>query len=158
MNFSIDLPIGCQKVFMHPNLHGKKVLVGLNKGPSRNKWFRHRLQICLFSGLVIGWWYGQNFGPHIHTKLKVEYPPGFSLSTQKPLTDTETEYNKTNINAVGIKQGQKKQLLSTNETIAATATSSRDNDIMFFLDNLINGKSDSQILSKDLITFNMHST
>ena len=26
------------------------------KGPSRNKWFRHRLQICIFSGLVIGWW------------------------------------------------------------------------------------------------------
>ena len=26
-------------------------------GPSRNKWFRHsRLQICVFSGLVIGWW------------------------------------------------------------------------------------------------------
>ena len=26
------------------------------KGPSRNKWFRHRSQICVFSGLVIGWW------------------------------------------------------------------------------------------------------
>ena len=79
------------------------------------------------------------------------------LSTQKLLTDNETEYNETNINAVGIKQGQKKQFLSTNETIAATVTSSRDNDIMSFFTNLINGKSDSQIPSKDLITF-MHST
>ena len=33
-----------------------KVLIGLKKDPSRNKWFRHRLQICVFSGLVIGWW------------------------------------------------------------------------------------------------------
>ena len=33
-----------------------KVLIGLKKGPSRSKWFSYRLQICAFSGLVIGWW------------------------------------------------------------------------------------------------------
>ena len=44
------------------------------KGPWRNKWFRHRSQICIFSGLVIGWWL--KFRPHIRTQLKVEYPPG----------------------------------------------------------------------------------
>ena len=32
------------------------MLLGLRKGPSRNKWFRYRLQICVFSGFVIGWW------------------------------------------------------------------------------------------------------
>ena len=32
------------------------LLFGLKKGPSRNKWFRHRLQNCVFSDLVIGWW------------------------------------------------------------------------------------------------------
>ena len=30
-------------------------MICLKKGPSRNKWFRHRSQICVFSGLVIGW-------------------------------------------------------------------------------------------------------
>ena len=54
--FSSGLPIGCQKIPMHPNLHGKKYWFVLKKGPSRNKWFRHRLQIFVFSGLVIGWW------------------------------------------------------------------------------------------------------
>ena len=34
----------------------QKVLIGLRKGPSRNKRFRHTLQICVFSGSVIGWW------------------------------------------------------------------------------------------------------
>ena len=29
MNFSSGLPKGCQKVLMHPILHGKKVLIGL---------------------------------------------------------------------------------------------------------------------------------
>ena len=33
-----------------------KVLIGLKKSPSRNIWFRHRLQICIFSGLDIEWW------------------------------------------------------------------------------------------------------
>ena len=40
------------------------MLLGLRKGPSRNKWFRHRLQICIFSGFVIGWW----------SKLRAAYP------------------------------------------------------------------------------------
>ena len=31
-------------------------MIGLKKGRSQNKWFRHRSQICAFSGLVIGWW------------------------------------------------------------------------------------------------------
>ena len=53
--FSFSLPIGCQ-VLMHANLHGRKYWLALKKGPSRNKWFRHRSQICVFSGLVIGWW------------------------------------------------------------------------------------------------------
>ena len=26
------------------------------KGPTRNEWFRHRSQICVSFGLVIGWW------------------------------------------------------------------------------------------------------
>ena len=36
---------------MHPNLYGKKTLIGFKKGPSRNKWFTHGLQIYVFSGL-----------------------------------------------------------------------------------------------------------
>ena len=67
MNFSFGLPIGCQKVLMHLNYHGEKYW--LVKGPSKNRWFRHRLQICISSG---GGW---NFGPGISTQLKVEYPP-----------------------------------------------------------------------------------
>ena len=35
MNFSVGLPIGCQKVrLMHPNLHGKKYWLVPLKGPS----------------------------------------------------------------------------------------------------------------------------
>ena len=48
------------------------------KGPSRNKWFRHRLPIYVFSGLVVGG--GRNFGPDIRTQLKFEYPPGFTYT------------------------------------------------------------------------------
>ena len=55
MNFSFSLPIGCEKALVHPN-YRVKVLIGLKKGPSRSKWFSYRLQICTFSGLVIGWW------------------------------------------------------------------------------------------------------
>ena len=51
--FSFSLPIGCQKVLMHANLQGTD---WFKKGPSKHKWFRHRSQICIFSGLVIGWW------------------------------------------------------------------------------------------------------
>ena len=31
MNLSFGLPIGCQKVPMHPNLHCKQALIGLKK-------------------------------------------------------------------------------------------------------------------------------
>ena len=31
MNFSFSLPIGCQKVLMHPNLYGKKYWVCLKR-------------------------------------------------------------------------------------------------------------------------------
>ena len=33
MNFSSGLPLGCQKVPMHPNLHGKKYSDLFKKGP-----------------------------------------------------------------------------------------------------------------------------
>ena len=56
MAFTLSLPIGCQKVLLYPNLHVKEVLFGLKKGPSKNKWFRYRLQFCAFSGLAIGRW------------------------------------------------------------------------------------------------------
>ena len=52
MNFSVGLPIDCQKVLMHPNLHGKNT-DWFKNGFSRNKWFRHRLQICVFSWMVV---------------------------------------------------------------------------------------------------------
>ena len=41
---------------MHANLHGKKYWLFKKKGPSRNNWFRYRSQICIFFGLVTGWW------------------------------------------------------------------------------------------------------
>ena len=54
---------------MHPNLHGKKVLSGLKRCPSRNKWFRlrHMLQICILSGLVrvVVKILGQTFVPRV---------------------------------------------------------------------------------------------
>ena len=36
---------------------------------------RHRSQICVFSGLVIGWW-SKLRALYIRTQLKVEYPRG----------------------------------------------------------------------------------
>ena len=71
--FPLAYLIGCQKVPIHPNSHGKKYWFDLKKGPSRNKWFRQRLQIFVFSGLVIGWWL--KLGPDFRTQLKFEYPP-----------------------------------------------------------------------------------
>ena len=69
--FSFGLPIGCQKVLMHPNLHGKKYWLVLKKGPFKKKWFRHRSQICVYSGLVIGWW-SSKLGA---AQFKFEPPP-----------------------------------------------------------------------------------
>ena len=52
-----------------------KVLICLKKGPSRNKWFRHRLQIFVFSGLVIGWWLKRWAGLPYPTQIWVPRPP-----------------------------------------------------------------------------------
>ena len=54
--FSSGLPIGCQKYLCMPIHIVKSTDSFLKKGPSRNKWFRQRLQIFVSSGLVIGWW------------------------------------------------------------------------------------------------------
>ena len=35
---------------------GKKYWLVKEKGPLKNKWFGISLQICVFSGLVTGWW------------------------------------------------------------------------------------------------------
>ena len=43
------------------------------KGDTFKKWFRHRLQIFVFSGLVIGWWL--KLWTAIRTQLKFEVPP-----------------------------------------------------------------------------------
>ena len=79
MNFSFSLPIGCQKVLLlHPNLHGKKVLVGLKKGPSRNKWFRHRLQnlhLPWFSYRVVVKTMGRTSVPNSSLSTPRDEPP-----------------------------------------------------------------------------------
>ena len=74
--FPFSLPIGCQKVLMHPNLYGKKY------------WLVLKRVLQEVNGLVIGCKFasslvlllggGRNFGPHIRTQPKVEYPPGGS--------------------------------------------------------------------------------
>ena len=53
---NLYLPIGCQNVLLNPQLQDKKYWWVSKKVPSKNKWFRFRLQFCFFSGLVIGWW------------------------------------------------------------------------------------------------------
>ena len=72
--FSFSLPVGCQK-YMHPNLYGKKYWLVWRKGLSRSKWFRHRLQICVFSGLVIGWWLKLRAAHQYPTQSWVPPPP-----------------------------------------------------------------------------------
>ena len=44
------------KTLMHPKLHGKKALIGLKKkGGFQELLLTHGLQICAFSGSLIGW-------------------------------------------------------------------------------------------------------
>ena len=96
MNFSFGLPIGCQKVLhaSHPIYMVRSTDLFFKKKPLTNKWFRYRLQICIFSSLVIGWW--SKLGPHIRTQLKVEYPPvrrqmiPIIISITCPLTNKDT--------------------------------------------------------------------
>ena len=74
INISFGLPIGCQKVLMHPNLHGKST-DWFKKGPFQKQMFRHRLQICVFSGLVIGWW-SKIWAAHQYPTQSRVPPPG----------------------------------------------------------------------------------
>ena len=53
----------------------QKVLICLKKGPSRNKWLRHRLKIFVFSGLVIGWWLKLWAGHQYPIQIWVPPPP-----------------------------------------------------------------------------------
>ena len=46
------------------------------KGPSRSKWFRRKLQICIFSGLVTGWWLKLRAVHPYPTQSWVPPPPG----------------------------------------------------------------------------------
>ena len=48
------LPIGCQKVPMHPDSNGKKYWLVLKKALQETNGSDDRLQIFVFSGLVIG--------------------------------------------------------------------------------------------------------
>ena len=54
--FPFSLPTGCQKVLMHPNLYGKKYWLVLKRVLQEANGLSYRLQICIFSGFVIGWW------------------------------------------------------------------------------------------------------
>ena len=49
-------------------------LFGIKKGPSKNKWFRYRLQFRVFSGLVIGWWSKLRAAPPYPTQSWVPPP------------------------------------------------------------------------------------
>ena len=71
--FPFSLPIGCLKVLMHPNLYGKKYWLVLKRVLQEANGF---VIGCKFaSSLVLLQGGGRNFGPHIRTQPKVEYPP-----------------------------------------------------------------------------------
>ena len=84
--FPFSLPIGCQKVLMHPNLYGKMYWLVLKRVLQE----ANGLVIgCKFaSSLVLLQGGGRNFGPHIRAQPKVEYPPGGCPQSWIPVPNT----------------------------------------------------------------------
>ena len=56
------------------------------EGPSINKWFRYRLQFCIFSGLAIGWWSKLRAAPPYPTQILSTPPPtsGWNQAVSHP--------------------------------------------------------------------------
>ena len=67
------------------------MLLGLRKDPSRNKWFRYRLQICVFSGLVIEWWSKLQAAHPYPIQSWVSPPPGSETSFRMAYTNLKVK-------------------------------------------------------------------